>query len=312
MSDSWFTTEGSTGTLSIEYRDGDWFVASPDIADDIKCLFVSGMTVDDSVDQQKVEVTVSSYKIGVGSSTSLLLLSPPEESTPSSESATESEESGSSNEKYGTDTQTGEGVSETQGEKSGSTGDREPARGLASLTGSGEYVTVEATVDSIHWVKKSESGIPDIKGELTDDSVIEPIYFVVSEGVKHPYLEEGAEFRFEGVKDHYYTRKDQVQVVVTEYTDFERLDDGTGPSSPKQSSESTSREATSRSRPRSSSKRANLAKIANEKIGDEEFTTRQDDEDSMVGRAKKEAISQQRDPAIDPRLRESDDDDEKS
>jgi hypothetical protein len=76
-------------------------------------------------------------------------------------------------------------------------------------------------------------------------------------------------------------------------------------------SEATSRSTSSKSQshPVSSSRRGDnkgdrtdsLDKIAEELIGDEEFEIEEDD-DSLVGEAKRQARNQQRDPAIDPKL----------
>lgn len=96
--------------------------------------------------------------------------------------------------------------------------------GLNDFRGSGEYVDVEATVDAISYVKKDVPKIPDIKGELTDKTVLQPVTFIVEEGVQHPYLEEGKRFRFENVKDHYYKKKGEVQVVINRNTEFTELE----------------------------------------------------------------------------------------
>lgn len=64
----------------------------------------------------------------------------------------------------------------------------------------------------------------------------------------------------------------------------------------------TSRSSSSKSRSRSKSNDS-LDKIAEEKIGDEDLTIEQgDDDESIIGEAKKRAKDQGRDPAIDPDL----------
>mgnify|MGYP006282298923 FL=1 len=75
-------------------------------------------------------------------------------------------------------------------------------------------------MDAVHMVKKEASGIPDMKGELTDDSVFRPVVFAVEDGVKHPRLDEGRTFRFENVKNHYYRSGDEVQVKIGPRTRF--------------------------------------------------------------------------------------------
>ena len=59
---------------------------------------------------------------------------------------------------------------------------------------------------------------------------------------------------------------------------------------------------TSRTSSNSGPTNPELYKIAREKIGDETFTASQEDNDSAVGKAKKRARNQDRDPAIDPKF----------
>jgi hypothetical protein len=135
---------------------------------------------------------------------------------------------------------------------------------------------------------------------------------VANDGANHPYLEEGSRIEFTRVKDHYYSKKDEVQVMITEHTDFTDKG-GTGQSDSTSSTSSTSAAdsstGTSSHRNRSGSKR-DLNEIAEEQIGDEGFTTTKEDRESAVGKAKKRARKQLREPAIDPKLQGDEEDDE--
>lgn len=306
MSAKWFTKEGASGTLSIEYRNGSWYVSSSLTDDEVKCLFVNGLEIDESIEKQSIDVAISSHKIGVGNNASILMLEPTSQSV---ESPSEESRSSHSKDIQATTTNKGEQITTDPSQKQQTeTDNNESIWKLESFKGSGEYVSVVATIESIHWVKKQKSGMPDIKGGLVDDSVRQPVPFVVREGVKHPYLEKGAIFKFRGVKDHYYSRRDQVQVVVTNSTDYTHF--GYNPKYTSSGQASNNRSSSTRQ----SKKKCNesLQKIASQKIGEKEFTVSKEEEDSIVGRAKKKASDQQRDPAIDPRLRKLEEDDEES
>ena len=90
---------------------------------------------------------------------------------------------------------------------------------LKDFRGSGEYVDVEATIDAVLYVRKNTKGVPDIKGELIDASVLKPVYFIVADDTTHPRLEEGKQFLFRNVKDHSYKNKAEVQVVFSGTTE---------------------------------------------------------------------------------------------
>ena len=62
---------------------------------------------------------------------------------------------------------------------------------------------------------------------------------MANDGANHPYLEEGSRIEFTRVKDHYYSKKDEVQVMITEHTDFTDKG-GTGQSDSTSSTSSTS------------------------------------------------------------------------
>jgi hypothetical protein len=286
----WFTDPIASGEVLLTWREGSWYVDSPDLDSEVKCLLQGDAEIDPDDSPERLSGTALKYMRGSGERPDFLHLCP-EETTPTTEDDTEAS---------GTERQ----PSRTESHAS------TPRWNLADFTGSGDVVTVEAVVDSIRWVKKQTAGVPDIKGRLADDSVPEGVPFVVNDGVNHPYLEEGTRFEFTGVKDHYYSAKSEVQVMVTEHTDVtDKVRMGqSSPTSSTSSADSSSGQSFSR-RNRSASERK-LKGIVEEHIGDEEFTMAQEDRESVVGRAKRRARKQQRDPAIDPKLRGDEGDDE--
>ncbi|SEH11522.1 hypothetical protein SAMN04487967_0389 [Natronorubrum sediminis] len=200
----WFTEKGATGEVLLERRGKDWFVASPPGDGDIKCMLEDEELVDSSSTEQRVEATVSNFMRGTGGDESFLFLS-----SPNAEHESEANES-ESNDRSPTPTPSDSKTSWTSNE----------TWQLKDFRGSGEYVDVEATIDSVFYAKKDTNGVPDIKGELTDDSVLNPVYFIVEDGTTHPYLKEGKRFLFRNVKDHYYKKQAEVQVVISNSTDF--------------------------------------------------------------------------------------------
>ena len=203
MSSNWFTEAESSGTLTVEKRDGSWYVASPGSVGPTKCLF--DFEVDGGTGAVRdVEATVTRFQRAVGSRDNYLFLGAPEDG--------------------GTDGTSGD--AETPVTSDGDRSDSSPSsvRALKDFTGSGDYVDVEATVDAVFFVKKDVSGMPDVKGELVDENSWRPVPFVVGDGVSHPYLAEGKRFRFENVKDHYYKQNDEIQVVIGDNTNFVELD----------------------------------------------------------------------------------------
>lgn len=93
-----------------------------------------------------------------------------------------------------------------------------PECDLGALQGSGSFVTVEAEIEEIYYVKKDSPEMPDLKGELYDPCTGDQVAFIVDTGISHPYFEEGARFRFEDARDHYYEANEEVQLRVTEKT----------------------------------------------------------------------------------------------
>ncbi|MEF8807132.1 hypothetical protein [Natronomonas sp.] len=210
MSDDWFTTEGETGTLAIEYRDDGWFVASPGTVGETRCMFDDSLEPGDETDRQRIQVIVSSFREGLDGGVNFLSLAAPND--------------GASEDANG---RTNETKAENNGTVGGTNGTKSSSNEqwkLKDFNGSGEYVDVEATIDAVFYVRDDESGIPDMKGELLDSSVVDPVVFIVNDGVSHPYLGEGNRFRFETVKDHYYDKNAEIQVVINEHTEFVELD----------------------------------------------------------------------------------------
>lgn len=291
MSDTWFTEAGAVGTLNLTWDGGSWYPQSAD--SDVVCIVDGEIDLSPSESPLEVEVKVSKYTIGTGSDPNHLFISPIE-STDQDHQASEADSNVSSS---STD------FTETHADESSNTQCSYPKKSLSELTGSGDRVTVEAVVQSISWVRKNDSKAPDLKGRLTDTGCSNYTPFVVQPGVSHPFFEEGVRFVFRGVIDHYYERRDEVQVLVTDETDFTEKEMA-WPAKPTQ--DNSSPKSTSDNR-RSSSVTENLHDIASEKIGDEDFTVEQSTEDSIVEEAKKQARDQHRDPAIDPKLNDLDD-----
>lgn len=311
MSGPWFAQCGNTGTIRVQFVDENWYVVSGETTDDVKCHFQdeSEPGSKENRDEIKVEVEVSKYISGKENRINHLFVTKPSDSATKDSSSLDSQTDRSAIPK--TESAEHSSRSESSEDGGGQGGNQGMMRTLDELRGEGEYISVEATVDSVFWVKKDESGIPDIKGELTDESVLDPVTFVVRDGVKHPYLGEGNRFLFRNVKDYYYSKHDELQVVITEYTDFEDRDRGDSGQTPPNTGNSSSGERNSNSGQSSEARceGKSLHDIAREELGDETFTVEQNDE-SLVGGAKRKAKNQQRDPAIDPRLQDPDENEE--
>lgn len=305
MSEPWFVESGAAGELRVREVDGDWVVVSDECANMVKCHFSEDVGLEAESGEKMVEVAVSKYVRGTGDRTSHLFVTVPDDGDSVSKDPTLTD--GQSDEAATVQAEQENCGSAIDGSEQNNScsSDSDEGRSLDELQGDGEYISVVATVDRIQWVKKDESGVPDIKGELIDESCQFGVPFVVREGVSHPYLEEGTQFLFRNVKDYYYSKRDEVQVVITEYTDFEKRGEGTSKTSTNEGPGSSgARSSGSKKSARSRSSEKSLHKIAKEKLGDETFTVEQDDA-SLVGDARRKAKNQQRDPAIDPRLQEN-------
>jgi hypothetical protein len=279
MAGSWFTESEAEGALTIDYEGGNWRLAEPGVEESVVCLLEDnvGLSSDDA--PHRIEVMIEKYVMGASDEPDYLFVSVDSEQTVVSEDEDNSPEN-------------------SRHALAGSSG-HYPRKQLSELSGSGEHVTVVGAVDSVFWVKKDERSVPDLKGRLVDESNGTEAVFVVSDGVAHPYLEQGKYFELQGVKDHHYEERNEVQVMITGQTNF--VERGFS-----RETESTNRSASAgQSSPGgavdSSSSSSALDDIAEELIGDEEFAMSENDE-SIVSKAKERARRQNRDPAIDPDL----------
>jgi hypothetical protein len=292
MADEWVTEVGETGEVRLTRSDGSWVVTEPSLDRKTKCVLNGEAGISESDAPITVEITVTKFVAASGGGTNYLFAEPVGNDT----ATAPTEESGAITESGTDSTETTTESDDTATSTSAGADYRQ--RSLAELSGSGDYVTVEAVVDEISWVGKDQQDTPDIIGALRDPSTGERQVFVVSSGVQHPYLEEGRKFVFSGAKDHHYEKKDQVQLLITENTDFtEKELVSEEPSSDQSNS------PTETSRDDLSSGDKSLGQIAQSLLDGEEFTVEQRRE-SSISKAKKKAKRQQRDPAIDPKLNE--------
>lgn len=200
MPEPWFTSSDTSGEVVLIRRENSWYVKSPDPDSEVKCIVQDDTELDPKNSPVKLYGNSTKYIQGTGDKSDFLYFEP-EESTNTLENDKDSGEIR---------------------EQSGRTNSLSsmPQCDLSDLNGSGDYVDLEAVVASISWVKKETDHVPDIKGKLIDESTNEAVTFVVNDGVSHPYLEEGARFKFSGVKDHYYSKESEIQVMINDKTDF--------------------------------------------------------------------------------------------
>lgn len=201
MADRWYTEEDATGTLTVDYHSDSWYLVDPQPENEVEVRLLEGVDADPNEGPLEIRGTVSKYMYGTGGDRDHLFLEEPRDSADDRSTAPTNSRSRSEPARPG----------------------EADSQDLTELNGTGDYVTVTATVDTVYWVNKDESGIPDVKGELTDDSTLGGVTFVVADGVDHPYLGEGERYEFRGVKDHYYSEKAEVQVMITDHTDFREL-----------------------------------------------------------------------------------------
>lgn len=202
MGEPWYTEEGASGVATIEYRDSDWYLVEPAPPTDVKTNPRADGELDPDESPIRISGTVSKFMYGTGGDANYVSLSNVDVGV--------SKDAGESS----TAEEPGSAYTEA------SAGRPDESRPLSEFNGTDEYVTVTATVDTVYYVNKDESGVPDIKGELTDDSLLGGVTFVVADGVSHPYLGEGERYEFRGVKDHYYAENAEVQVLITDQTEF--------------------------------------------------------------------------------------------
>lgn len=211
MGQTWFV-EGGTGTLRIAERDGGWYVDPADTKGETKCLIEGSVDADSTVAEPTVEVL--NYRAGSGNSTNYLSVRIVDTDSPSD-----------SPEDAGSDSDPVSGSASEEGLRDhdrGASG-RPETRTLVSLDGSGDYVTVEATIDYIEFIEKGTHSMPDVRGVLREESSRKKRPFVVPDDVSHPYFEPGDRYRFVNAKDHLYEEEREVQVLITEATEFQEL-----------------------------------------------------------------------------------------
>ncbi|MCQ4334994.1 hypothetical protein KM295_16200 [Natronomonas sp. F2-12] len=237
MGDPWFTTSGEVGELEIERNQDGWVVAANEEIGRINCLIQDQSLIDETADEQTLTVRIENFRKGLNKNPNFLTITPLDSADMTSseagkisdksesaysQSPSQNAEQQDSNRSRDTADNGSDDFAETTNSSQPSSHPNE-TWDLAEFSGSGEYVNVEAKIDSIHWVKKDEPRIPDIRGELRDESVLEAVTFVIRDGVSHPRMDRGKRYRFENVKDHYYKENAEVQVVITQYTNFTDL-----------------------------------------------------------------------------------------
>jgi hypothetical protein len=202
MSDPWYASGGS-GVLRLRYTDGRWIVVEPESTGETICLFSGEEPSSGKSDGRELTVAVETFRSGAGSTTNYLTVDWADEGEVTTS------ETDPTDRKQSEDRNTNAGY---------------PDRNLTELRGDGEYVTVEATVDEIEYVAKNTPNTPDLKGVVREEGSTKRVPLVISDGVAHPHLAPSETVRFQGVKDHKYAKKNEVQLLVTDYTDFEKVD----------------------------------------------------------------------------------------
>ena len=271
MSEKWVTNPGEKGTIGLKYDEESWFLSEPNTEAIVKCKIQGDEAPAPSQSPIHIDGEVSNYIYGEGDSPDyLFFIIESTDSEPSLDQQPEDE-------------------SETTQTPTSDDSDKYPLRRVINLTGDGEYITVEAIVDEITEVNNDDSNKPKIKGKLRDEESGLVRTFLIWSGTPHPYMEVGAKFRFTGVKDHYYEKTDQEQVVITDRTTFEVLKPAESDNL-KKSDQATD----------SDSSREEIAKYV---LSSKNFNTRDGSKASSVEKAKRKARSQDRDPAIDHRTK---------
>lgn len=200
MTEVWYES-GGTGELQVCHTDGQWIASKPTGDSKTVCLF-KGDEPTPTDNEVAITVKVHSFRFGTDGETNYLTVELTDTKvTSSSPEPTEQDVS-----------------SEANASKD------YPQRNLTELRGSGDYVTVEATIDEIEFVAKNKRNTPDLKGVVREDGSAKRVPLVVSDGVSHPHFDVGETIRFTGVKDHTYAKKNENQLLVTDYTDFTKVE----------------------------------------------------------------------------------------
>jgi len=202
MPEPWFTKSDVSGEVVLIRRENSWYVKSPNTDSEVKCIVQGDTELEPEDSPVKLYGDSTKYIQGTEDNSDFLYFKPKE-----SEDTSEPDK--------GSD-----GIRE-QSERTNTLSSMSKYN-LSDLSGSGEYVDIEAVVASISWVKKETDQVPDVKGKLIDGTTNEAVTFVVNDGVSHPYLEEGTRFEFSGVKDHYYSKESEIQVMINNETRFDK------------------------------------------------------------------------------------------
>lgn len=192
MSSPWFESE-PRGTLTVSFEDGSWVVTEPATDTRTVCFF-HDEAPNPEIEPLEVDVEIENRRLTTGSGPNYLTVTQLRQTT----SVENSDSSDHSDSEY-------------------------PERTLLNFDGSGEYVTIEARISNIEYVQKERANMPDVKGTLKERDSSKRLPFVVEDGAGHPYFETGSTFRFEGVKDHRYAKKNEVQVLITNKTQITEL-----------------------------------------------------------------------------------------
>jgi len=217
MAKAWFDNQ-EQGKITLVRRDGSWYVQKPETEGDTICIFPSdSLSADES--PQTHSVVVENYRRGAGTSTNYLTVKLIEDDN----LANDSSNIDSTQNKTEESSPNSSPANESPPSALKPSSQQYTEQNLLKFSGSGEYVTIEAKIASIEFVNKESSNTPDMKGVLTERGSTKRVPFVVSSGVEHPYFEEGKEFKFEGIKDHRYEAKNEVQALITEHTKFTEL-----------------------------------------------------------------------------------------
>ena len=196
MTEVWYKS-GGTGEIQVRRSGDQWVVTKPTGDSKTICLF-TGDEPTTADDETAITVKVQSFRIGTDSETNYLTVELKDPDVVSQVQETE----------------------EQDGTTTTSVSKDYPERNLTELRGSGDYVTVEATIDEIEFVAKNTSNTPDLKAVVREEGSTKRVPLVVSDGVSHPHFDVGETIRFRGVKDHRYAKNNENQLLVTDYTDF--------------------------------------------------------------------------------------------
>ena len=157
-----------------------------------------------------------------------------------------------------------------------------PRRRIGDLRGDGMLVRVDAVFAEIVRYDRDPTGEgPRLVGRVYDRGLRAVRYLVVPKGITHTFLEEGSTIHLEGVRDSWNRRQGAPELVLTERTEIRGIEEPATGKQRRGSLEGIAKEVAERTDP-------------NREVGRPE---------SVVSDAKRRARSQQRDPAIDPRLR---------